>query len=1659
MDESVRKIQSDANGVVLELTTPELSFTSEYSDEEEYQRISIPGWGITGEFGKPELPVISKTIALPHLAGISYSFEILEKEEICGINIYPLQDGGTDHDRTAPVFVKDRAFYDKNTNYPEKRVFLSEPVIMRDLRLVNITCCPISYNPAEKKLEVIKKMRVAVDFTSGEVVNPKTHRRPFSSSTFAPLYRSVAMNFDDVNSDDVGQRGGYLFVVPNVNTENAIQLLADWKREKGFEVNIVKTSDIGTSKTNIYNYISNAYYNWEIPPDFVVLVGDEDGSIYIATDNYNCGFFDNAVTDHYYAKLEGSDYFPDVMVGRLSVQSPTELQTVVNKIIRYETNPSLATDWFTRSLMLADYSNISCKQTKQYGKMECLRNGYTQVDTVWFNWSMPTSTTANSINNGVGIVNFRGYLGWGGWDNGDVYALGNVAMNPAVFGCTCETGSFEITACLSEAWLRAGTASQPKGGIGCVGPSSWNTHTRWNNCIDSGMIWGMVHEGLEYYMEAVIRGKLELWNNFPFNHGSGGTNNSVECYYHVYNLIGDPGVSLWTAHPGQLVVDIPGDIPLGSNYYPVHVEDSAGDPVDSAYVNLWKGSEVFIGGYTDEAGYINIPIEPVTGGGMKVCVTKRNFLPSRQTVAITTGAAFVGINANLIDDDNTLPSSGNGDGVFNPGETVELDIQLKNFGSTTVSGITAEAACDNPYIAFSSSTITFGDLAPNDTIWSTSPFVFSIAPFCPHGEDIEIIITVSDNQSNEWISMLLNEVETADFSIRAQQLPGAGVNGKLDPGETSQLIITLVNIGTYANETLTGTISCESDEIEILDNQGTFDPISPGAYGDNTSDPFEAYTPFETYPGSPVTIVMALSGAGGYADTVEFVMELGVPNSDDPMARDSYGYYCYDDSDMGYPAAPIYNWMEISGLASPLYLPDYGNEQDCSIVVSFPPGFSFIYYGQTFDCVTICSNGWASLGANNMSNFRNWPIAAAINPPAMLAAYWDDLQLDSGAGPDGKVYAYYDEANHRVIIEWHNVHNREIWVLEDFQIILYDPIYHPTPTGDGIIDFQYHIINNASTEHYSTVGIARPENGDGIQYTYTNLYPPGAAVLHNNMVIRFTTQAGEGVESPVIGVSPASLTIEVPQGGSGMENLSILNTGFGALIYNITWSSQALLDQIGTATLTIPANSSDASGGPDTYGYSWIDSDETGGPAYNWIDISSIGTEVTFLHNDSTSDDMPIGFNFDFYGQTFDEYIISANGWISFTSHATAWNNTTLPNPIAPPNLLAVFFDDLDPLQPGAEVLVWDNGVDSLVVSFLNTSHYGSAVTGTYTFQAVLTADMGVTYQYQTLVGEYNNCTVGIQNSDGSDGLEVAYNEDYLHDGLAVRFNHPFLRIEPLSGTVSPLGQSDVSVYAYGYGLEIGSYPAELSISSNDPQTPVLEVPVTVNVTSGTPPPLQVTMTPQNPPIIIPASGGSFQFTGGINNISASAQQFDVWILITLPNGSTYGPTLLRQGLILAPGGSISRIMMQNVPMGAPPGEYYHYLTVGFYPDSVISSAGFNFTKSAAGDNSPSVGDWSLSGWDEDNSVSLPQEFVFYGCKPNPFNPVTEIAFDLPEAADVSMIIYDVLGREAAVIQDGVLQAGSYSMQWRADDMPSGVYFLNLQAGKYHTTVKLLLLK
>ena len=91
--------------------------------------------------------------------------------------------------------------------------------------------------------------------------------------------------------------------------------------------------------------------------------------------------------------------------------------------------------------------------------------------------------------------------------------------------------------------------------------------------------------------------------------------------------------------------------------------------------------------------------------------------------------------------------------------------------------------------------------------------------------------------------------------------------------------------------------------------------------------------------------------------------------------------------------------------------------------------------------------------------------------------------------------------------------------------------------------------------------------------------------------------------------------------------------------------------------------------------------------------------------------------------------------------------------------------------------------------------------------------------------------------------------------------------------------------------------------------------------------------------------------------------------------------------------------------------------------------------------------------------VGVPDKFALSQNYPNPFNPVTKINFDLPKDSKVDMRIYDMLGREVALLLNEVKTAGYYTINFNASRLSSGIYFYRLSTGDFTSVKKLVVIK
>ena len=989
------------------------------------------------------------------------------------------------HDFTLSEYSEKGQFLKSGEEIESSRIEKISSFTMRELRGHTLQIKSQIYDEKDRTYSKIEKMNF-------EILSKNTQPAPqYLSKAFYQLYPYLVDNFDRSYLSGLPVQPSKMLIICHQLLENYIQDFIDWKQAKGIECSVATLDETGTTANDIKAYIQQIYDTSEVPPDYVLLIGDVDD--YFAVPSFYCGA-ENDVTDHPYTLLTGSDYFPDVIIGRMSIDEINQLWTIINKVISYEKTPYLTNpEWLKKALVVAgNYSTTpptpsTPVKVSRWLRDKMLNYGFTQVDTVFYPPTYPgTSDIISKINAGIGFLNYRGWGDANGWHYPEFHvdnmsSLSNGLLLPVVTSFVCNTGDFANNSadpCFGEAILQLGTPTSPQGGVVFIGPSDLHTSTKMNNSIFSGFYYGLLDEGIYDFGTAVLRGKIELYHNFPLQQAPG---DQVEFYFNVYNILGDPSLTMWTTIPEDISCTIPASVTVGTDHLDIFCSN-----LDEGIVTATKADEFYEVAML-ENGQAIIPFASETPGEIELVITSPNFVAFVDTIAVLEQAVDIGLyeyeTASAVE----------------AGSPLNIDLTLKNFGTSTASNVSATLSSSSSMVSVTTPTKNFGDIAPDAT--SEQTYEIEIDAVCPDNEVLEFTLNISTGATAKFsliVSSLLFEV--IDVIVNS-------ASGWLEPGQVDEIQVTIENIGSLDGNSIQGTLEVHSDAANVTSAVFDFGSIPMTSTSSGT---FNVEIASNCFIGRNIPFKLNLTDASSRITHVNFSLEVGPIDNAAPTGPDAFGYYAYDSHDIDYDEVPTYNWIEIDpdegGSGQVIFMAD-----DESSTIPLP--FIFTYYDEAFDEITVCSNGWISFITNDWTNFRNWDIPSALGPYGQVCAYWDDLIgeaytiNDTTYHHDMRICHYYDEVNNRFIIEWNKCFNRfDDISVEKFELILFDPAYYPTASGNGELQCNYHTINNPdANSNYSTVGIENLIQSDGVLYTYANIYPASATPLENELAIKYTT--------------------------------------------------------------------------------------------------------------------------------------------------------------------------------------------------------------------------------------------------------------------------------------------------------------------------------------------------------------------------------------------------------------------------------------------------------------------------------------------------------------------------------------------------------------------------
>ncbi len=515
--------------------------------------------GYAGAPGEPYLPIIGHFIQISDTQRAELSMtELKTAEYFLDSEILPVQDDQEPVDVNR-ITSYDETAYSSSHILPEKTVFISKPMILRDVRVVQLGYCPVRYDPVRNSIMLIEEAEVHLTMQGPDDVNVKTVNRGITPS-WKKLYEAVVINFERGSNDRTGELEHYLLVMPD-EYESRCQAFIHWKEEQGYIVDILRLSEIDDNPTTyqVKTAIRDIYESAS-QPSYMILFGNHNNfPLAESYDNYMPGWYTD---DVYYTLMEGDDFLPDICSSRIPAETPNGASVILNRDLYWELTPNLDNEEYYKSALMACSGLYQSQQTVKEQNAVRLTDylDYESIHTM-YDWTGQSLSQVKSwINDGVSIINYRGE-GWqSGWNPGhaysfhydDVWTLQNEDRFPIITSVGCGVSMFgDGSTCFSEAWILLGDMITVRGAAAIYGPS-WNTRTTFNNWMDRGIYRGFAYHDVNQLGMACLYGKLYMYNHFPEPQNQGYN----ETHIRQYVLFGAPDIWWRTELPREPLVGL-----------------------------------------------------------------------------------------------------------------------------------------------------------------------------------------------------------------------------------------------------------------------------------------------------------------------------------------------------------------------------------------------------------------------------------------------------------------------------------------------------------------------------------------------------------------------------------------------------------------------------------------------------------------------------------------------------------------------------------------------------------------------------------------------------------------------------------------------------------------------------------------------------------------------------------------------------------------------------------------------------------------------------------------------------------------------------------------------------------------------------------------------
>jgi hypothetical protein len=515
-------LSKTSSGYRIDFTLPSYQLELITAEGEEYVQLLIPEYGVTPKVGLPALPLISFNLFIAYNE-TEPAFEInniITEEKILTEKIFPFQ---MPWEKSNPLderpFTINTDYYNSTGNMEQPLVQISDPFIIAGVKGVIVTIYPFRYNPKEDKLVIVNSG--SIDILLDYPVLPVTNK----SEMFNQFFRNVFANYEGVSS-----KSNMKYLIITAPTfESGMQQFVSHKTSKDFDVDMFNTNTTGTTNTAIKNFIQQRYNDPNTKPEFILLVGD------VAQIPSWIGSGEGTPnTDLNYVQLEGGDYFADAFIGRFSIATTDELQNAINKSVYME---NYIGTLLKKNIFMASTDNWQVSE----GTHNYIINlyfdsaGYNNLKLYTYTYGATTQQLINALNDNQQFAIYSGHGGEYSWADGPPLSQQHVrdltnTWYPFVYSFACVTGSYHVSECFGETWLRT------EHGASTFYGSSVNSYWDEDDILEKSVFKAMFEDDLTRVTPMFDQGKIYLVNHY------GGITGTTLRYLEMYNLMGDPSM-------------------------------------------------------------------------------------------------------------------------------------------------------------------------------------------------------------------------------------------------------------------------------------------------------------------------------------------------------------------------------------------------------------------------------------------------------------------------------------------------------------------------------------------------------------------------------------------------------------------------------------------------------------------------------------------------------------------------------------------------------------------------------------------------------------------------------------------------------------------------------------------------------------------------------------------------------------------------------------------------------------------------------------------------------------------------------------------------------------------------------------------------------------